>query len=120
MLKKADTRFWVGPMGIAGRRRFIRSLALVVFALFTIAPAAHAQDSTIRAIQNIFNPLSTPAETLYQLSLLVLTVCAGIFLVVAGLLAYAICCVRFTPPRDYAAFAQHHSRRSVAGSLGHS
>ena len=54
------------------------------------APVARAQDSTIRAIQNIFDPLSAPAETLYQISLLVMAVCAVIFLVVAGLLTYAI------------------------------
>ena len=54
------------------------------------APVARAQDSTIRAIQNIFDPLSAPAETLYSISLLVLAVCAGIFLVVGGLLTYAI------------------------------
>ena len=37
-----------------------------------------------------FDPLSAPAETLYQISLLVLVVCASIFFVVAGLLTYAI------------------------------
>jgi cytochrome c oxidase subunit II len=57
---------------------------------FSITASASAQDLTIRAIQNIFDPLSAPAEILYRISLLVLAICAGIFLVVAGLLTYAI------------------------------
>jgi len=52
--------------------------------------SASAQDSTIRAFQNIFDPLSAPAEILYRISLLVLAICAVIFLIVAGLLTYAI------------------------------
>lgn len=66
-------------------------LALVGVGLsFFIVASASAQDSTIRAIQNIFDPLSAPAEILYRISLLVLAFCAGIFLIVGGLLTYAI------------------------------
>jgi cytochrome c oxidase subunit II len=78
-------------------RRFSRAqqgCGLHVFGLvglsFLVVATASAQDSTIRAVQNIFDPLSAPAEILYRISLLVLAVCAGIFLIVAGLLTYAI------------------------------
>src|SRR5260370_9943376 len=64
-------------------------LCVAALMLLTLANAS-AQDSTIRAVQNIFDPLSAPAEILYRISLLVLATCAIIFLVVAGLLTYAI------------------------------
>jgi cytochrome c oxidase subunit 2 len=65
------------------------TLGVAALTLLTLASAS-AQDSTIRAIQNIFDPLSAPAEILYRISLLVLATCAIIFLIVAGLLTYAI------------------------------
>ena len=39
-------------------------------------------------VTNIFKPLSTPAESVYQAALLTLAVCAVIFLIVGGFLAY--------------------------------
>jgi cytochrome c oxidase subunit 2 len=39
-------------------------------------------------VTSIFKPLSTPAESAYQTALLTLAVCAVIFLIVGGLLAY--------------------------------
>ena len=39
-------------------------------------------------VTNIFKPLSTPAESVYQAALLTMAVCAVIFLIVGGLLAY--------------------------------
>jgi cytochrome c oxidase subunit 2 len=42
---------------------------------------------------NIFNPLSQPAQEIKETSFLVLAICAAIFVIVAGLLVYAI--VRF-------------------------
>jgi cytochrome c oxidase subunit II len=62
----------------------------VIFWCFT-AGAAWAQQ--VHAVGNIFKPRATPAESVYHLSLLVLAVCAAIFLVVAGLLTYTL--VRF-------------------------
>jgi cytochrome c oxidase subunit 2 len=47
---------------------------------------------------NIFKPQATPAESVYHLSLLVLMVCAAIFLVVAGLLTFTV--VRFRRRKD--------------------
>lgn len=50
------------------------------------------------SVGNIFKPQATPAESVYHLSLLVLTVCAAIFLVVGGLLTFTI--VRFRRKKD--------------------
>jgi cytochrome c oxidase subunit II len=44
-------------------------------------------------VTNIFRPHSTPGESIYQMSLLTLAICGGIFLVVSGLLVYII--IRF-------------------------
>src|SRR5215475_10039309 len=44
-------------------------------------------------VTNIFQPLSQPAQEIKEISILVLAVCGVIFVVVAGLLLYAI--VRF-------------------------
>jgi cytochrome c oxidase subunit II len=53
----------------------------------------------VQSVANIFRPLSTPAESIYSLSILVLTVCLAIFVVVAGILTYAL--FRFRrPPGD--------------------
>jgi cytochrome c oxidase subunit 2 len=45
------------------------------------------------SVENIFNPSSTPAQHIFDVSLLVLAICAVIFLIVGGLLTYTI--VRF-------------------------
>ena len=55
--------------------------------------AAVALGQNVHSVGNIFDPRATPAESVYRLSLLVLAVCAAIFLVVAGLLTFTI--VRF-------------------------
>ncbi len=47
---------------------------------------------------DIFAPVSTPAQSIFDLSLLVLAVCAAIFFIVAGLLAYAM--VKFRKRND--------------------
>jgi cytochrome c oxidase subunit 2 len=47
---------------------------------------------------NIFAPVSTPAETIFGLSIFVLLTVAAIFIVVFGLLAYAV--VKFRSRRD--------------------
>lgn len=39
---------------------------------------------------NIFAPASTPADQIYQLAIFVVAICIGIFVIVAGLLAYSV------------------------------
>ena len=55
--------------------------------------AAASFGQAVHPVGNIFDPQATPAESVYHLSLLVVAVCAAIFLVVAGLLSFTI--VRF-------------------------
>ena len=47
----------------------------------------------MHAVGNIFRPLATPARLVSELSLLTLVICAVVFVIVAGLLAYAV--IRF-------------------------
>jgi cytochrome c oxidase subunit 2 len=63
------------------------------FAVLWCAIAFAARGQAVHSVSNIFEPRATPAESVYYLSLLVLAVCAAIFLVVAGVLTYTI--VRF-------------------------
>ena len=44
-------------------------------------------------LTNIFDPVSTPAQAIVELSWLVLWICAGIFVIVVGLLTYIL--IRF-------------------------
>jgi cytochrome c oxidase subunit 2 len=50
------------------------------------------------SIANIFAPFSTPAQAVFELAVLVLWICAGIFVVVSGLLLYTI--IRFRRRHD--------------------
>jgi cytochrome c oxidase subunit 2 len=61
-----------------------------------VTPTAFGQ--IVHPVGNIFKPQATPADSVYHLSLLVLTVCAAIFIVVAGLLTLTI--VRFGRKTD--------------------
>lgn len=56
---------------------------------FVAAAAAAAADSPLSST-NIFAPATTPAKTIFGLSIFVLAVCALIFVVVAGLLVYSV------------------------------
>jgi len=53
---------------------------------------------TVHPVGNIFIPQATPAESVYHLSVLVMTVCAAIFVVMAGLLTFTI--MRFRRKAD--------------------
>src|SRR5580693_4628568 len=57
------------------------------------ATAALAFGQSLHPIANMFNPKATPADSVYNVSMLMLAICASIFLVVGGLLAFTI--VRF-------------------------
>ena len=49
-------------------------------------------------LTNIFDPASTPAQAILELSWLVLWICAGIFVIVVGLLTYIL--IRFRRRRE--------------------
>lgn len=52
----------------------------------------------LRPVADIFKPLSAPADTIYDLALLVLLICAGIFITVVSVLIYTI--IRFRGKPD--------------------
>src|SRR2546428_10551505 len=72
------------------------------------APAAMSPTS-------IFAPVSTPADSIFELSMFVLAVTAGIFVVVFGLLVYAV--VRFRRRRGDDGSAPPQGYGSHAGEL---
>ena len=51
-------------------------------------------------VANIFKPLSAPAEAIHEISILALLICTAIFVVVGGLLAYAVVRFRSRPGDD--------------------
>lgn len=68
--------------------------------LIRLQGKAAAQNSTAPAIPNIFSPASTPADSIYHLSLFVLALCAAIFLIVFSLLLYSLVKFRRRPDDD--------------------
>jgi cytochrome c oxidase subunit II len=64
-------------------------------------------------LTSIFAPASTPAEAIHHLSLFVLTICAVIFLVVSGLLLYAVVKFRRTKDDDNREPAQIYGSNQV-------
>jgi cytochrome c oxidase subunit 2 len=74
-----------------GWRRFARpvvGILIILAAKFLAASLCSA--ATDPAIPSIFKPQSTPADSIYGLSLLVLAITGLIFAIVFGLLAYAV------------------------------
>jgi len=61
---------------------------------------AFALQSAAPATPNIFSPSSTPADSIYHLSLFVLAICAVIFLFVFSLLIYSVVKFRRRPDDD--------------------
>jgi len=57
------------------------------------ATAMFALGQNVYPVANVFKPEATPADSIYNVSMLMLAICAAIFLVVAGLLLFTI--VRF-------------------------
>ena len=63
----------------------------ILFAIAAFPGTAGAQTADqVRSIQNIFDPLSKPAEILNDTARLVLLICLMIFVIVAGLLLYSV------------------------------
>jgi cytochrome c oxidase subunit 2 len=72
------------PRRVTSRRGVLSALVTLAVPAFA-QPAPHALSPT-----NIFDPASTPAQSIFDLSMFVLLVTAAIFLVVFSLLAYAV------------------------------
>src|SRR5258706_602745 len=75
--------------------KIVRAVLLFAFALTCVVFAGHVAPvlGNTDGVTSIFRPLSQPAQEIKELSLLVLAICGAIFVVVAGLLVYAI--IRF-------------------------
>ena len=75
------------------RRRLARQAAgilLLVLGLLLAAGLCMAGAPSDNPVPNIFDPQSTPADSIFHLSLFVLIICGLIFLVVVTLLIYAL------------------------------
>jgi cytochrome c oxidase subunit II len=68
----------------------ISTLLKVLAVTFLQASTCLAQSATFSSPTTIFSPASTPARSIFGLSLFVLAICAVIFVVVGSLLAYAV------------------------------
>jgi cytochrome c oxidase subunit 2 len=77
-----------GSNGRVGR--WSRQAALIALGILWPGAGLWAQPGDGPQIPSIFAPESTPADQLYDLSLFVVAVCAGIFIVVFTLLAYSV------------------------------
>ena len=88
-------------MTVPVKKRGLSPISLsrsAVCGVLLFAATAYAQSST-----SIFSPAATPAHSVFNLSMLVLSVTAVIFLIVAGLLLYALIRYRSRPgdsPRE--------------------
>jgi cytochrome c oxidase subunit II len=120
-MKLSDHLAWRDTVGACGIFQFFHRLSLNVspvgralgdhratlfWSVFLPLAAAlpgmvSAQTSDqVRSVQNIFEPIGAPAETLHRTSVLVLLICLGIFVIVGGLLLYAILRYRQRPTDD--------------------
>src|SRR5258708_7121483 len=86
----------MGVGGPANWRRWFAAQFIVFLFLRVAAPAAPADPSF--SPTNIFAPVSTPAHSIFGLSLFALAVTASIFVIVFSLLVY--CVVRFARRAD--------------------
>src|SRR5882724_2403425 len=80
------------------RHKMLRTLLLFAFALTCVVFAGHVEPvlGNTDGVTSIFRPLSQPAQEIKELSVLVLAICGGIFVVVAGLLVFSS--IRFRHP----------------------
>jgi cytochrome c oxidase subunit II len=72
------------------KNRIARSAIGSVALLFCCMATAAALDPSSTSLTNIFSPQSTPAKSIFHLSILVLTTTGIIFVVVATLLVYSV------------------------------
>jgi cytochrome c oxidase subunit 2 len=105
--------------GLRTMRRTIKLLlsnlltraALIVF-LMLYAQVGHAATGPL-ATPSIFAPVSTPASNVFDLSMFVIGITTGIFVVVGGLLTYVIIKFRQKDPNDTVEPAQVYGSTQV-------
>ncbi|MBV9438236.1 MAG: cytochrome c oxidase subunit II [Acidobacteria bacterium] len=89
-----------------------RTATLAAF-LSLLGTASHSLAQTVRQTPSIFAPDSTPASHIYHLSIFVLGVTGGIFVVVASLLVYVIVRYRARGPADDSEPAQVYGSAQI-------
>jgi cytochrome c oxidase subunit II len=82
---------------LTGAGRVLMTAVVVCAAGVTAASAA----DPVHAIPNMFAPVSTPADSILELSYLVLGIAAGIFLTVSGVLFWCVYRYRARPGDDH-------------------
>ena len=86
------------PIAIRYSRASFTGILFLYFAFASTVAPALAYDAS--GVTNIFKPDGTPAEAIFNNAILVLAICAVIFLIVAGLLAYTVTRFRRRPGDD--------------------
>jgi len=79
-----------GTKQIRGVLFKVAGIAVFLVGLLLVASLCFAAPANPSQVPNIFAPQSTPADSIFHLSLLVLIITAAIFLTVFSLLAYAV------------------------------
>ena len=87
--------------------------AVLVAVHLCVANIGSAATTGSPDIPSIFSPASTPADSIYHLSLFVLAICLAIFIVVFGLLAYSVVKFRQRPGDDGREPAQIYGSNQV-------
>ena len=82
------------------RTNIVRGCIAAAWLCMGVGKLALAASGGDPATPSIFSPASTPADSIYHLSLFVLAICLAIFLVVFALLAYAVVKFRQRPDDD--------------------
>jgi len=91
----------------------VKSPAKSICLLFLLLACRAVFAEGPQATPSIFAPASTPATSIFKLSLFVLAITGGIFVVVAGLIAYAIFRYRQHGPDDNSEPAQIYGSTQV-------
>jgi heme/copper-type cytochrome/quinol oxidase subunit 2 len=73
---------------VSDRRTTVRWISFVIAACVLAAQTAFGDDAS--QVPNIFTPESTPAHSIFQLSIVVLIITTVIFVIVFSLLAYSV------------------------------
>jgi cytochrome c oxidase subunit 2 len=100
--------------GTSSSRRFLRALFKPVLTCFAVALGAiHAFGADPNNVTNIFKTHSTPARSIADYSVLVIAICAVIFVVVAGLLVYTAVRFRHRPGDEQREPAQIYGSNQI-------
>lgn len=100
--------------GTSSSRRFLRAVSKPLLTCLAVALGAiRAFGADPSSVTNIFRTHSTPAKSIADYSVLVMAICAVIFLVVAGLLVYTAVRFRHRPGDEQREPAQIYGSNQI-------